>query len=109
MSIVPQRPDVCDRLKDLDAAEVRKRNREEARNLLEAQIYRLRDQLQLHDFIDASTESERVTLRRTIEASNQWLWDEGDQASTKELKAARSELESVTTTGCCSPLTGFHA
>lgn len=81
------------RLRDVDQAEIRKQNREEARNGLEAYIYRLRDTLEQADFVEASTESERVSLRKKLEEASDWLWDEGETAPTKDLKSAKSELE----------------
>lgn len=74
-------------------AETRKRNREEARNGLEAYLYRLRDQLESAEFVEASTEAERVKVRKQLEEANEWLWDAGETAPTKDLKSAKSELE----------------
>ena len=81
------------RLRDLDAAETRKRDREEARNGLEAYIYRLRDQAESPSFVEASTEAERVQIRKKLEEASEWMWDQGDTAPTKELKSAKAELE----------------
>lgn len=81
------------RLRDIDNAETRKRNREEARNGLEAYTYKLRDQLESAAFAEASTESERIAIRKKLEEANEWMWDEGETAPTKDLKSAKSELE----------------
>lgn len=88
--------DLIIRLRDIDLAETRKRDREEARNGLEAYTYRLRDQLENSAFIEASTEAERVQIRKKLEEASEWMWDQGDTASTKELRSAKAELEYVT-------------
>ena len=80
-------------LKDIDQAEVRKLARAEARNGLEAYLYRLRDMLEASDFVGASRESERVAIRKKLDEANEWLWDAGETAPTKDLKSAKSELE----------------
>ena len=81
------------RLRDLDQAESRKRNREEARNGLEAYLYRLRDHLDAAEFMEASTEAERIKIRKQLDEANQWLWDAAETAPTKDLRSAKSELE----------------
>ena len=40
-----------------------------------------------------STELEREEIKTQTAASGEWLSDEADDASTKELKAKKSELE----------------
>lgn len=80
-------------MRDLDTAETRKRDREEARNGLEAYTYRLRDQLESPAFVDASTEAERVQIRKKLEEASEWMWDQAETASTKELRSAKAELE----------------
>jgi len=88
-----EKKDAIKRLRDLELAETRKRNREEARNGLEAYLYRLRDQLESAEFVEASTEPERVKVRKQLDEANEWLWDAGETAPTKDLKSAKSDLE----------------
>ena len=76
---------------------MKKLAREEARNGLEAYIYRARDLVTDSSFIEASIPSERKIIEEKTAAANEWLWDEADGASTKDLKAKKSELESVST------------
>ncbi|KAL8277095.1 hypothetical protein RQP46_010523 [Phenoliferia psychrophenolica] len=83
------------RLREMKAAETRKLAREEARNVLEAYIYKARDLVDQSSFVDASLDSERKAIRDKTEAANEWLWDEADNAPTKELKAKKSELEKL--------------
>lgn len=91
-----EKKEASKRLRELDQAEARKRNREEARNSLEAYIYRMRDTLEQDSFVEASTEAERVKLRKQLEEASEWLWDAGESAPTKDLRAAKTELECVT-------------
>lgn len=83
------------RLRDARIAETKKLAREEARNVLEAFIYKARDLIQDSAFIEASIESERDEIKKLTEESNEWLWDEGDKASTKDLKSKKASLEYV--------------
>jgi hypoxia up-regulated 1 len=46
--------------------------------------------------MEASSEPERVSIRKKLEEASEWLWDQGDNAPTKDLKSAKSELEWVT-------------
>lgn len=83
------------RLREVKAVETRKLAREEARNVLEAYIYKVRDLVDQPSFKAASLESERKVIEEKNEAANEWLWDEADQAPTKDLKDKKSELEYV--------------
>jgi hypoxia up-regulated 1 len=88
--------DLCfltNRLREAKAAETRKLQREEARNVLEAYIYKVRDLVEDVTFGESSQEHERKVIREKTEAANEWLWDEGESAATKELKAKKSEIE----------------
>lgn len=81
------------RLREVKAAETRKLAKEQARNELEAYIYKARDLVAEPSFVAASLETERKLIGEKTEGANEWLWDEADGASTKELKAKRTELE----------------
>lgn len=80
-------------LREIKTAETRKLAREEARNVLEAYIYKVRDLVENAAFVEASTAEEREVIKSTTESSNEWLWEEADEASTKELKSKKSDLE----------------
>ncbi|KAM0786120.1 hypothetical protein ACM66B_006930 [Microbotryomycetes sp. NB124-2] len=83
------------RLREIKAAEVRKVQREEARNSLESYIYKVRDLVEDSTFGRVSLEHERRMIREKVEAANEWLWDEADKALTKELKSKRTEIEKL--------------
>ncbi|KAM0747743.1 actin-like ATPase domain-containing protein [Meredithblackwellia eburnea MCA 4105] len=83
------------RIREIKAAETRKLAREEARNALEAYIYKVRDLGTQETFIASSIDSERKTIADKTEAANEWLWEEADAASTKDLKAKKSDLEKL--------------
>lgn len=81
------------RLRDIKAHETRKLAREEARNVLEAYIYKARDLVDASNFVEVSTESERKAIRAKTEETNEWMSDEGDDADIKELKSKKRDLE----------------
>ncbi|KAK4048426.1 lumenal Hsp70 protein [Microbotryomycetes sp. JL201] len=83
------------RLREIKAAEVRKVQREEARNGLESYIYKVRDLVEDATFGRVSLEHERKMIREKVEAANEWLWDEADKALTKELRAKKNEIEKL--------------
>ncbi|KAK4052307.1 lumenal Hsp70 protein [Microbotryomycetes sp. JL221] len=84
------------RLRDIKAAEVRKMQREEARNLLEAYVYKVRDLLDNDKvFEQVSLDHERKLIKEKVEAAMEWLWDEGDKAVTKELRTKRTDIEKL--------------
>lgn len=88
-------------LRDAKTALTRKLAREEARNVLEAYVYRVRDLVEGGSresaaFLAASVESERKAVRELQQKTAEWLFDEGESAETKELKEKKRELECVT-------------
>lgn len=87
--------DTYRRLREVKAAETKKLAREEARNILEAFIYRVRDLVDESSFVEVSLEAERKAIKEKTEAANEWLWDEADTAATRELRAKKTELECV--------------
>ncbi|GAA6014558.1 hypothetical protein JCM10207_001644 [Rhodosporidiobolus poonsookiae] len=95
-----EKADVKKRLREAKASLQRKLAREEARNVLEAYVYRVRDLLdggsrESEAFVAASIDSERKAVRDLNEKTSEWLWDEGEQADTKALKEKKKELEKV--------------
>ncbi|KAH8112056.1 actin-like ATPase domain-containing protein [Phellopilus nigrolimitatus] len=73
-----------DRLIAIETAEAVKRRREEARNGLEAYLYRLRDLLEDSDdanpFKKCSKEQERDDIREKVYETLQWMSEEADEA-----------------------------
>lgn len=84
---------LTDRLRDIKTHESKKLARDEARNVLEAYIYRARDLVDADNFLAVSTESERKAIKAKTEKTNDWMSDEGDSADIKVLNAKRRELE----------------
>ncbi|GAA5840368.1 hypothetical protein JCM5353_002503, partial [Sporobolomyces roseus] len=90
-----EKSEVKKRLRDAKASLARKLAREEARNTLEAYVYRVRDLLDQPTFVSSSVESERKAIRELNDKSGEWLWDEGESAKTNELKDKKRELEKL--------------
>lgn len=60
---------------------------------MESYIYRLRDLLENDRFVAASIPGERQKIQKAVEETSEWLWDGGETAPTKDLKAKKSDLE----------------
>lgn len=72
------------------------RRREDARNSLEAYLYRLRDLLEQDDsapFIKCSQEKERQELSEKLQDTMSWIHEEADQADTVAFRNRRDALE----------------
>lgn len=82
-------------LRELKAAETRKRNREEARNALEAYTYKLRDRLEQQVFQLHSTDEEINHIKTARDEVSDWLNDWAEQAPLKELKEKKRKLEQL--------------
>ena len=87
------------RLQALNNEEAGKRRREEARNSLEAYLYKLRDLLEDDNpesaFHKCSQEPERKRIAEKLKETSAWISDHGDDADTNELVAKLTELEYV--------------
>lgn len=70
------------RITDLDQLDFKRRAREEARNHLEAFVYRIQDFLYDDVVEQVSTEDERETLREQLSDASDWLYEEGEHADT---------------------------
>ena len=84
------------RLRSIDLAEAAVRRKEEARNALEAYLYRLRDLLEEEGdtpFRKCSRQEERQTLNEKLEEAFGWLHGDGDDAKASEYVARREALE----------------
>lgn len=86
------------RLVAIDAKEASKRRREEARNLLEAYLYRMRDLLEddgQTPFKQCSKAEERKAITEKLEETMSWLHNEGDDADTMHFWDKRNAIELV--------------
>ena len=90
-------PTLSIRLIAVDAAEAAKRRREEARNGLEAYLYRLRDLLEDGDesspFEICSTEDERKAIGKKVHETLHWMSDEADHARLVDMLDKKDALE----------------
>ncbi|KDQ55911.1 hypothetical protein JAAARDRAFT_36678 [Jaapia argillacea MUCL 33604] len=88
-----------DKLLAVDNEEKAKQRKEEARNLLESYLYRVRDLLEeggeQTPFMKCSKEEERRRIRQKLEETFGWLHDKADEAETWQLVEKRSTLESL--------------
>ncbi|KAH9821291.1 Hsp70 protein-domain-containing protein [Melampsora americana] len=82
-------------LRELKAAETRKKTKEEARNVLEAYTYKLRDRITQDVYKSFSTEEELAALEKSREEVSDWLNDWGESAPVKELKSKKTDLEGL--------------
>lgn len=96
---VEQKKAARERLRAVDAEELAKHRREEARNTFESYLYRLRDLLSDESdekpFWKCSQPAEREKLTEVLEESFQWLNDRGDLAETSQLLDKRIALETL--------------
>ena len=94
----PEKVVARQRLVALDSNEATRRRKEEAYNMLEGYLYRLRDYLDgepTSPFKLYSKEEERKSLERKLEEALAWLSEHGEDAETRELWAQREALECV--------------
>ncbi|KAF8515704.1 Hsp70 protein-domain-containing protein [Hysterangium stoloniferum] len=87
-----------ERLVAIDQAERAKQRREDARNVLEAYLYRLRDLLDSDSsstFMTYSKESERSELSRQLEETFHWLSESGDAAEIIDIWGKTDALEAI--------------
>lgn len=83
------------KLREIDAAATRKAAREEARNSLEAYLYRIRDLVEDTNFVSASKNEERDLILKRADGLSSWIAEEGERAETSELKLRRAGLETL--------------
>lgn len=84
------------RLQAINRAEAALRRKEEARNALEAYLYRVRDLLEEEGetpFRKCSREEERTALSEKLDDTFNWLHEDGDHADTSDYVKRRNELE----------------
>ena len=88
-------------MRAIDLAEAATRRKEEARNALEAYLYRVRDLLEDEGdtpFRKCSREAERQAFGEKLQETFDWLHNEGDDAKTTEYIKRRTDLELVSPT-----------
>lgn len=86
-----------DRLEAFARSDRARRLRDDALNQLEGFTYKAKDLLDNEDFIAASTEEERASLKSKAEAAGEWIYSEGRDASREELKAKLKEMKDIVT------------
>lgn len=74
-----------------------RRLRDDALNQLEGFTYKVNELLENEDFIAASTEKERSSLKSKSEAASEWIYSEGRDASREEFKARLKEIKDIVT------------
>lgn len=81
----------------MDAEELAKNRKEEARNTFETYLYKLRDLLDDENkqtpFKKCSQQSERQAIADKLDESFAWLHDRGDLAETSQFLDKRMSLE----------------
>jgi hypoxia up-regulated 1 len=85
------------RLRKVDAAELKQRRKEEARNSFEGYLYRMRDLLDDDNsdtpFKKCSQPSERTKITEKLEELFTWMHEDSDDADTAHFLEKRSSLE----------------
>lgn len=84
-----------DRLAAFDTSDRERVLREEALNELEAFIYKGRDLADDIDFLKAVKEDQLALLKERLEAASEWLYGDGADASTKDLKEKLASLTEI--------------
>lgn len=83
------------RLAAFDAADFARAQREETLNNLEGFIYRVRDLLDDAEFTKVITKEAMDQLKQVLSDVNDWLYGDGLDASTKDLKAKLDSLKAL--------------
>lgn len=85
------------KLNDLQAQDLAKYAREEARNVLETHVFEFRDKLTNEDVEKLSTEAERTKITEALNKASEWLDEEGFDATEEVLKKKLNELKELST------------
>ena len=99
ISMVPCLTVCFHRLIAVDNAEAAKRRREEARNNLEAYLYRIRDLLEdeeTNPFKRCSKKEERDAIQEKLEETLLWMHEYADDAQTIDFWDKKNLVEYVT-------------
>ncbi|CAI2179762.1 6593_t:CDS:10 [Funneliformis geosporum] len=81
------------RLRAMDASDLQRRVREEARNNLEAFVYRVQDFIENNEVILVSTDNQRAELKSKLSETSDWLYEEGEKAETEEFRMRLMSLK----------------
>ncbi|CAK3812250.1 Hypoxia up-regulated 1 [Lecanosticta acicola] len=93
---------MLDRLKQFDASDKARYEREEAQNVLESYTYFVRDFLENQDYFSASTQTERDSIAAALQSTRDWMeTGEPGRATkavlTEKLDALKSLVEPIRT------------
>lgn len=83
------------RIIELDALDVRKKLREESRNMLETFVYRVQDFLYDDIVSVVATEETIEAFREKLSETSDWLYDEGEHAETPIYISKLKELQAL--------------
>ncbi|CAG8529838.1 6183_t:CDS:10 [Diversispora eburnea] len=83
------------KLRQMDDSDRQRRSREEARNNLESFVYRIQDLLDDPDIIKVTTEKQRKELSLKASETSEWLYDEGEEASTDAFRMRLRTLKTI--------------
>ncbi|RHZ78735.1 hypothetical protein Glove_156g20 [Diversispora epigaea] len=83
------------KLREMDNSDRQRRSREEARNNLESFVYRIQDLLYDSDIIKVTTEKQRNELSLKASETSDWLYDEGEEASTDAFRMRLRTLKTM--------------
>ena len=86
---------IKERMKAFDSSDKNRKRREESLNTLEGYTYMIRDLIGKEDFIAVSTEKQRSELELKNRAASDWLYGDGADAKTSDLKKRLKELQDI--------------
>eukprot|EP00741_Cyanophora_paradoxa_P024462 tig00022075_g23619.t1 len=80
------------RLGDLADADRLKKEREDAKNAVEAFVYEAKEKLSAEGVEAVTTEAQREAMIAALDAAESWLYDDGAEATTAQYKAKLAEI-----------------
>lgn len=83
------------RLNAFDTSDRNRILREEALNELEAFIYRSRDLIEDEEFVNVVKEDQLAALKEKVATASDWLYGEGDDATTADFKEKLKSLKDI--------------
>ncbi|KAJ3087882.1 hypothetical protein HK102_010077 [Quaeritorhiza haematococci] len=83
------------RLAKMDAEDAKRRQREEARNTLEAYVYSSKELLWDDAVEEVTKEEERSSFKDLLDETSDWLYDEGDTATIDVIQAKHRQLKDI--------------
>lgn len=85
------------RMKEMDRADLERQLREEAMNMLEAYIYKVKELTWDDDFEEIATDLEQSALRNSVIEKGEWLEENDLKATTDQFKAEKAKLSKLAT------------